>query len=102
MAIEVSPFPQTDAFVDVTILNGGGMLGHSSIMHADEPPRDVPMGNWSFYIVHPKSQKKIMWDLGISAVNVLITVTYNRRFPTTSRLSKKFTFVEEHLVLQHR
>ena len=88
-----------DVFVNVTILNGGGILGHSSIMHADESSRDVPMGNWSFYIVYPQSQKKIMWDLGISAVYVLIIVIYNRIFPIISRLSKKFIFMDEYLIL---
>jgi len=69
MTIEVLDFPKTEGYVDVAILDGGGMIGNSKIMHADEPERDVPMSCWVFYIHHPKSGKKIVWDVGISAVS---------------------------------
>ena len=69
MGIEVLEFPTTKGYVDVAILDGGGMIGNSKIMHADEPERDVPMSCWVFYIQHPKSGKKVIWDVGISAVS---------------------------------
>jgi hypothetical protein len=70
MAIEVLPLPQTEAYVDVSILNGGGMLGRSSIIHADEEnPHDMEMSCWVFYIYHPTSGKKAIWDVGVSAVS---------------------------------
>jgi len=61
--------PKTDASVDVSILDGGGMIGNSTIMHANEEPKDVPMSCWVFYIHHPKTGKKVIWDVGISAVD---------------------------------
>jgi len=60
--------PETNASVDVSILDGGRITGASSIMHADCEPKDIPMGCWVFYISHPKSGKKVLWDVGISAV----------------------------------
>jgi hypothetical protein len=69
MAIEVLDLPKTDSYVDVAILDGGGMIGSSKIMHAEWPDdRDVHMSCWVFYIHHPKSGKKVVWDAGISAV----------------------------------
>lgn len=69
MAIEVLDLPKTDSYVEVAILDGGGMIGSSKIMHAEWPDdRDVPMSCWVFYIHHPKSGKKVVWDVGISAV----------------------------------
>lgn len=61
--------PKTDASVDVSILDGGGMIGNSGIMHANEEPKDIPMSCWVFYIHHPKTGKKVIWDVGISAVD---------------------------------
>lgn len=68
MAIEVQEFPKTEAYVDVAILDGGGMIGSSSLMHAEGPPTDINMSCWVFYIQHPTTGKKLIWDVGISAV----------------------------------
>lgn len=71
MAIEVQELPKTDAYVDVAILDGGGMIGSSSLMHAEGPPTDINMSCWVFYINHPTTGKKVIWDVGISAVHIL-------------------------------
>jgi hypothetical protein len=68
MTIEVLPFPETEGYVDVSILDGGGLTGTSKIMHADEPVRDIAMSCWVFYIHNVKMGKKVLWDVGISAV----------------------------------
>ena len=68
MAIEVLDFPKTEGYVDISILDGGGMIANSRILHKEWDPRDVNMSCWVFYISHPKSGKKILWDVGISAV----------------------------------
>jgi hypothetical protein len=68
MTIEVLDFPETESYVDVSILDGGGMIGDSKIMHAEDVPHEVPMSCWVFYISHEKSGKKVIWDVGISAV----------------------------------
>jgi hypothetical protein len=70
MAIEVLPLPQAKGYVDVSILNGGGMMCLSSLIHADEEtPHDIEMSCWVFYIYHPTSDKRAIWDVGVSAVS---------------------------------
>jgi hypothetical protein len=68
MPIQVLELPKTEAYVDVGILDGGGLIGNSTIMHANEPAKDIDMSCWVFYIHHPKTGKKVLWDVGISAV----------------------------------
>src|SRR5579859_5063649 len=97
MAIEVQEFPKTDAYVDVAILDGGGMIGSSALMHAEGPPTDINMSCWVFYINHPTTGKKVIWDVGISAVHLVrergideyriqkIIAMRRRKFSTTPR-----------------
>ena len=68
MTIEFQELPKTQAYVDVAILDGGGMVGSSSLMHAEGPPTDINMSCWVFYIHNPTTGKKVIWDVGISAV----------------------------------
>ena len=69
MAIEFQELPKTESYVDVAILDGGGMIGSSSLMHAEGPPTDINMSCWVFYIQNPTTGKKVLWDVGISAVH---------------------------------
>jgi len=66
--VNVLELPKTDAYVEVAILDGGGMIGNSGIMHKEQEPHDVDMSCWVFYISNPKKGKKLLWDVGISAV----------------------------------
>ena len=43
MTIEVSKLPKTEGYVDVGILDGGGLIGDSKIMHAEGEKQDVKM-----------------------------------------------------------
>ena len=43
-------------------------MGNKAIMHANVPEEVHRMYNWSFYIHHPESDKRILWDIGISKV----------------------------------
>lgn len=60
--------PETAAFVDVKLLNGGSMTAHYHKLHAGEPAVEFRMYNWAFYIYHPGQQRHIIWDLGLSSV----------------------------------
>ncbi|PYI24874.1 Metallo-hydrolase/oxidoreductase [Aspergillus indologenus CBS 114.80] len=60
--------PETDAFVDVKLLNGGSMTAHYHKLHAGDPAEEFRMYNWAFYIYHPGQQRHIIWDLGFSSV----------------------------------
>jgi hypothetical protein len=68
-SIDLLPLPTTDGFVNVTILDGGGMIGRRSLIHADDDNSDIHMSCWVFYIDHPRTGKKTLWDIGISSVN---------------------------------
>lgn len=57
--------PHTDAFVKLTLLDGGSFLGDLSRMHAGESGT-FRMYNWAFYISHPG--RHILWDLGLDEV----------------------------------
>jgi len=59
--------PTTTAFVNVSILDGGGMLGHVSFIHANQTG-DQPMSCWVALIQHP-SGRNLLWDVGISSVH---------------------------------
>jgi len=67
--VNILELPKSEGYVDVCILDGGGMIGNSGIMHKEEQPHDVNMSCWVFYISHAKTGKKILWDVGISAVS---------------------------------
>ena len=38
MAIEVLDFPKTEGYVDISILDGGGMIANSRILHKEWDP----------------------------------------------------------------
>ncbi|GAQ45197.1 hypothetical protein AtubIFM55763_006660 [Aspergillus tubingensis] len=62
--------PETAAFVDVKLLNGGSMTAHYHKLHAGEPAVEFRMYNWAFYIYHPGQQRHIIWDLGFSSRHI--------------------------------
>jgi hypothetical protein len=59
--------PQTEAYVDISVLDGGGMLGHVSFVHEGQEG-ELPMSCWVAYILHPSSGRRMLWDVGISQV----------------------------------
>lgn len=59
--------PQTDAHVEVSILDGGGMLGHLKHFHEGQEG-DLPMSSWAIYIHHPPSGRHLLWDVGLDMV----------------------------------
>ncbi|OAL44018.1 Metallo-hydrolase/oxidoreductase [Pyrenochaeta sp. DS3sAY3a] len=62
MSVGVGKLPQTDAFVELSLLDGGSFIGDLSRMHAGEEGK-FRMYNWAFYISH--RGRHILWDLGL-------------------------------------
>ncbi|KAF1842780.1 Metallo-hydrolase/oxidoreductase [Cucurbitaria berberidis CBS 394.84] len=54
--------PRTDAFVELSLLDGGSFIGDLSRLHAGESG-GFRMYNWAFYISH--RGRHIIWDLGL-------------------------------------
>ncbi|KAJ5096718.1 hypothetical protein N7456_007439 [Penicillium angulare] len=59
--------PSTDAFVDLTLLNGGSMMGSKHLLHAEDAPNDFRLYNWAFLIQHPASNRRVLWDVGMTS-----------------------------------
>ncbi|KAL2816065.1 beta-lactamase-like protein [Aspergillus cavernicola] len=59
--------PTTDAFVHVSLLNGGSMTAEYHKLHAGEPADEFRMYNWVFFIFHKQQNQRLLWDLGMSS-----------------------------------
>ncbi|KAH9874009.1 hypothetical protein IAQ61_004637, partial [Plenodomus lingam] len=59
---EMGSVPQTDAFVELSLLDGGSFLADLSRMHEGESGT-FRMYNWAFYISH--KGRHVLWDLGL-------------------------------------
>lgn len=68
MATEKDMLPSTNAFVNLTLLNGGSMLGHKHLLHAGDSATEFRLYNWAFLIQHPGSNRRILWDVGMTSV----------------------------------
>ncbi|USP76879.1 uncharacterized protein yc1106_04153 [Curvularia clavata] len=54
--------PSTDAFVELSLLDGGSFIGDLSLLHAGQLGT-FRMYNWAFYIAH--GGRHVLWDLGL-------------------------------------
>jgi hypothetical protein len=57
--------PQTDAYVELSLLDGGSFIGDLSKVHAGASGK-YRMYNWAFHISH--NGKHFLWDLGLDEV----------------------------------
>jgi hypothetical protein len=57
--------PQTDAYVELSLLDGGSFIGDLSKVHAGASGK-YRMYNWAFYISH--RGRHLLWDLGLDDV----------------------------------
>ena len=57
--------PDTDAFVRLSLLDGGSFIADLSRMHAGKNGT-FRMYNWAFYLTH--LGRHILWDLGLDEV----------------------------------
>src|SRR5689334_13548554 len=58
-----TPITETDASVELALLDGGSFIGDLSKIHADVENRKFRLYDWAFYISH--QGRHILWDLGI-------------------------------------
>ncbi|KAJ5292054.1 hypothetical protein N7478_001305 [Penicillium angulare] len=65
--MENPALPSTEAFVDLTLLNGGSMVGSKHLLHAGDSPADFRLYNWAFLIQHPSSNRRVLWDVGMTS-----------------------------------
>jgi hypothetical protein len=62
---QAGKLPQTDAYVELSLLDGGSFIGDLSKVHAGGNGK-YRMYNWAFYISH--QGKHFLWDLGLDEV----------------------------------
>ncbi|KAH7124142.1 beta-lactamase-like protein [Dendryphion nanum] len=61
--LRCAPLPETDAYVHLSLLDGGSFVGEKSKLHAGVANGKFRMYNWAFYISH--HGRHILWDLGL-------------------------------------
>ncbi|KAL2839399.1 beta-lactamase-like protein [Aspergillus pseudoustus] len=59
--------PTTEAYVGLQLLNGGSMTAEYHKLHAGESAKEFRMYNWSFLIRHERTNRWVLWDLGMSS-----------------------------------
>ena len=61
-----APLPKTDAYVRLSLLDGGSFIGDYSILHAGVSEEKFRMYDWAFHINH--KNRHVLWDLGMDGV----------------------------------
>jgi len=65
--------PENDAYVGLSLLDGGSFVGETGKLHADVSNVKFRMYNWAFYISH--RGRHVLWDLGLDEVSDLLQDT---------------------------
>lgn len=60
--------PETDAYVELSLLDGGSFIGEMGKVHAGVSNTKFRMYNWAFYISH--RGRHVLWDLGLDEVRI--------------------------------
>jgi hypothetical protein len=68
-----SSLPQTAAYVDLTLLDGGSFIGDLSKVHAGASGK-YRMYNWAFHLIH--EGRHLLWDLGLDEVRTTLSHSY--------------------------
>jgi len=63
--LQDSKLPQTDAYAELSLLDGGSFIGDLSKVHAGASGK-YRMYNWAFHISH--QGRHLLWDLGLDEV----------------------------------
>ncbi|KAF1996664.1 Metallo-hydrolase/oxidoreductase [Amniculicola lignicola CBS 123094] len=58
-----APLPETDACVQLSLLDGGSFIGEIAKVHAAVENAKYRMYNWAFHISH--NGRHLLWDLGL-------------------------------------
>ena len=64
-----APLPDSDAYVQLSLLDGGSFMGEIGKVHAGVSNEKYRMYNWAFYITH--QGRHILWDLGLDEVRTM-------------------------------
>ncbi|KAF2009809.1 hypothetical protein BU24DRAFT_357460 [Aaosphaeria arxii CBS 175.79] len=70
------PLPATDAYVQLSLLDGGSFIGEISKIHAGVEKQNFRMYNWAFYLSH--RGRHILWDLGLEQDRACYTPWVNK------------------------
>jgi hypothetical protein len=61
-----SVMPENDAYVKLSLLDGGSFVGETGKLHAGVSNVKFRMYNWAFYVSH--RGRHVLWDLGLDEV----------------------------------
>jgi hypothetical protein len=64
-----APLPESNAYVQLSLLDGGSFVGDLGKVHAGVTNDKYRMYNWAFYISH--QGRHILWDLGLDEVRTM-------------------------------
>ncbi|KAF2662798.1 Metallo-hydrolase/oxidoreductase [Lophiostoma macrostomum CBS 122681] len=70
------PLPDTDAYIHLSLLDGGSFIGDYSKIHAGVSDETFRMYNWAFYIRH--QDRHMLWDLGLDGDKSCYTPWVNK------------------------
>lgn len=65
------PLPTSHGSVKVQLLDGGSFTADYNVLHAGVPSTPFRCYSWAFYIHHEPSGRRILWDVGLSAVSLV-------------------------------
>lgn len=68
--LRAGELPHTDAYVELSLLDGGSFIGDLSKVHAGASGK-YRMYNWAFHLSH--GGKHMLWDLGLDEVRTVPT-----------------------------
>lgn len=64
--------PETEAHVDLQLLNGGSFTGTWDTINSGAKADEFRLYNWCFFIYSRAKDRRILWDLGLTAVCQII------------------------------
>lgn len=67
--------PVTDGSVKLQLLDGGSFIANYAVLHAGVDDEAFRMYNWAFHIFHPRMDRHVLWDLGLTSVRNLFSQT---------------------------
>jgi hypothetical protein len=65
------PMPLSSDHVELHLLDGGSWTPLDSFFHAGAETKPYRMYDWAFYIHHPKLDRNLIWDVGMTSVSVI-------------------------------
>jgi hypothetical protein len=69
--------PRTDAYVELSLLDGGSFIGDLSKVHAGASGK-YRMYNWAFHLSN--GGRHMLWDLGLDEVRTVTVSRFSRDY----------------------